>query len=72
MSTTSYQEITLHGGPDGEIKDFSSTGPSIMHIELSDEVLARIIESTKNGKPPKIQLGSNSVSYCRESWDLMD
>jgi hypothetical protein len=72
MSSTSFQEITLLGGPDGDIKDISSSGPSIMHIELSDEVLARIIDSTKNGKPPKIQLGSNSVSLLGDICDHVD
>jgi hypothetical protein len=64
MSAIQSREVVLRGSPNVDrIANGLARNVQIMHLELSDDVLEQLLESTRKGKVPKMQFGPNPVSY---------
>jgi hypothetical protein len=61
MSASISHELLLQGCPTFDTKDASSSRPQIMQLEISDEVLEQLLDSTKHGKQPAIHFGDHPV-----------
>jgi RNA polymerase II elongation factor ELL len=61
MSPSVPREILLHGSPDVDAKSASVAGLQVMHLEMTDDILEELLETSRNGKGPKIQFGSHPV-----------
>jgi hypothetical protein len=68
MSATTSQELFLHGGPTFDTMNASSSGPQIMQLEISDEVLEQLLDSARHGKAPSIHFGDHPV---RIGWQIL-
>jgi hypothetical protein len=61
MSVSTLEEFTLLGTPEFGTNDTSSSKVQLMHVEMSNDILEQLLESTRLGKVPKLQFGAHPV-----------
>lgn len=54
-------EIILQGFSSADVQDASAGGIQYMQLELTNEVLEQLLESTRLGTPPRIHFGPSQV-----------